>query len=209
MSRHLGDQVSAYVDRRLAGSALVAWDRHVLVCAQCRYAVDQERGLLSSLRSAPVPGVSDNLQALLLGMGNAPANARFIAVVGSMPGPGPRSGPPRVPAAPFAVQGMRLPTMAPGDPPRHRSARRAALVAGLAAGASAAAAWTVGLAPVATSAAPAGAPTPARVGSANGSGAAYSGMLSFPVSQVVVTSHRTASGATQTSTLSTTETPSR
>ena len=129
MSRHLGDQVSAYVDRRLPGSALSAWDRHVVVCAHCRYAVDQERSLLASLRTAPAPCVSDSLQALLLGMG-------------------------------------------------------AALVAGLAAGASAAAAWTVGLAPVAVSAAPAGAPIPARVGSSSGLGAAYSGMLSFPVSQV-------------------------
>lgn len=69
MSRHLGDQLSAYVDRRLPGSALLAWDRHVLVCTQCRYAVDQERGLLASLRSAPEPCVSESLQALLMGMG--------------------------------------------------------------------------------------------------------------------------------------------
>ena len=79
MSRHLGDQVSAYVDRRLPGSALSAWDRHVVVCAHCRYAVDQERSLLASLRTAPAPCVSDSLQALLLGMGNASPNARFIA----------------------------------------------------------------------------------------------------------------------------------
>ena len=45
---------------------LLAWDRHVLVCTQCRYAVDQERGLLASLRSAPEPCVSESLQALLM-----------------------------------------------------------------------------------------------------------------------------------------------
>ncbi|HNV14332.1 MAG: hypothetical protein IPI13_11645 [Actinomycetales bacterium] len=182
MSRHLGDQVSAYVDRRLPGSALSAWDRHVVVCAHCRYAVDQERSLLASLRTAPAPCVSDSLQALLLGMGNASPNARFIAAAASTGSP--VGAQPPVPAAPFLVHGLRLPTVSPAGPPRHRSARRAALVAGLAAGASAAAAWTVGLAPAAVSAAPAGAPVPARVGTASGLGAAYSGMLSFPVSQV-------------------------
>ncbi len=159
MSRHLGDQVSAYVDRRLPGSALSAWDRHVVVCAHCRYAVDQERSLLASLRTAPAPCVSDSLQALQLGMGNASPNARFIAAAASTGSP--VGAQPPVPAAPFLVQGLRLPTVSPAGPPRHRSARRAALVAGLAAGASAAAAWTVGLAPAAVSAAPAGAPVPA------------------------------------------------
>ena len=168
MSRHLGDQVSAYVDRRLPASTLSAWDRHVVVCAHCRYAVDQERGLLASLRTAPAPCVSDSLQALLLGMGNASPNARFIAAAASTGSP--VGAQPPVPAAPFLVQGLRLPTVSPAGPPRHRSARRAALVAGLAAGA--------------VSAAPAGAPVPARVGTASGLGAAYSGMLSFPVSQV-------------------------
>lgn len=98
MSRHLGDQVSAYVDRRLPGSALSAWDRHVVVCAHCRYAVDQERSLLASLRTAPAPCVSDSLQALLLGMGNASPNARFIAAAastGSPVGAQPRSRPRR------------------------------------------------------------------------------------------------------------------
>lgn len=181
MSRHLGDQVSAYVDRRLPASALSAWDRHVVVCAHCRYAVDQERGLLASLRTAPAPCVSDSLQALLLGLGDASPNTRFIAAAASTGAPGMH---PPVPAAPFLVQGLRLPTVSPVGPPRHRSARRSALVAGLAAGASAAAAWTVGLAPVAASGVPAGAPVPARVGTSSGLGAAYSGMLSFPASQV-------------------------
>lgn len=183
MSRHLGDQLSAYVDRRLPAAALLAWDRHVVVCAHCRYAVDQERGVLASLRSAPDPCVSESLQALLLGLGNnATPNARFIAAA-ALTRTLPESSPP-IPTAPFLVRGMRLPTVSPADPPRHRSARRAALAAGLAAGASAAAAWTVGLSPVAAGSGPVVPAVPARVGVANGLGAAYSGMLSFPVSQV-------------------------
>ncbi len=214
MSRHLGDQLSAYVDRRLPGSALLAWDRHVLVCTQCRYAVDQERGLLASLRSAPEPCVSESLQALLMGMGGTSANARFIAAAaatGAMP-----ESTPSIPAAPYLVRGMRLPTVSPAGPPRHRSARRAALVAGLAAGASAAAAWTVGLAPVSASGSPIGPPAPVRVGAPNGLGAAYSGMLSFPVSQVGLTTGRstvstpsTTTSTTTSTTMQSTETPGR
>jgi len=202
MSRHLGDHVSAYVDRRLPGSALAAWDRHVLVCAHCRYAVDQERGLLASLRSAPAPGVSESLQALLLGLGDAPAHVRIVAAAGMTSAPG---APPPVPTAPFQLPGLRLPTVPPTAPPRHRSARRAALVAGLAAGASAAAAWTVGFAPAMTAVGPAGTPAQARVGAAAGLGAAYSGMLSIPVSQVGLSTTR----PTGAPTIRTTETPGR
>ena len=201
MSRHLGDLVSAYVDRRLPGPALAAWDRHVVVCAHCRYAVDQERVLLASLRNAPAPGVSESLHALLLGLGDAPANARFVAAAGLTGGP---SGPPPVPTAPFQIPSLRLPTVPPAAPPRHRSARRSALIAGLAAGASAAAAWTVGFTPAATATGPSLTPAQARVGAPNGLSAAYSGMLSFPVSQVARST--TPAGAQTTST---TETPGR
>ncbi len=185
MSRHLGDVVSAYVDRRLSPAALASWDRHVVVCAHCRYAVDQERGLLASLRSAAAPTASESLHAVLLGLCVASPHERFLAAAGSPttrdPAPGP--GVPSIPTAPLAISALRLPTVCPADPPRHRSARRAALLAGLAAGASAATAWTVGLAPVAASASP-GSPAPTRWGAVSGAGAAYSGMLSFPVSQV-------------------------
>lgn len=209
MSRHLDDHVSAYVDRRLPGSTLLAWDRHVLVCAQCRYAVDQERGLLASLRSAPAPGVSDSLQALLLSMGSASPSARFIAAAASSPE---SAAVPSVPTAPFLVQGIRLPTVLPTDPPRHRSARRAALVAGLAAGASAAAAWTVGLAPSMASPAQFGAPAPARVGAPSGLGAAYSGVLTFPVNQIGLATTRPTGSTnppTRVTTMSTTQTSGR
>ena len=57
MTRHLGDQVSAYVDRRLDPRSLLAFDRHVTVCIGCRYAVDEERVLLVSLRADPQQGV--------------------------------------------------------------------------------------------------------------------------------------------------------
>jgi hypothetical protein len=133
MSRHLGAQVSAYVDRRMHPAALLAFDRHVLVCPGCRYAVDQERRLLGSLRSAPGPGVSSGLHSMLLGL----AESVVAEDIGRS-----ASGP-ALPVAPDAVRAMRLPTIPPTAPAQHRSVRRAAFLAGFAAGASAAAAWSL------------------------------------------------------------------
>ncbi|MBK8468759.1 MAG: zf-HC2 domain-containing protein [Candidatus Phosphoribacter sp.] len=200
MSRHLGEQVSAYVDRRLPSTLLAVMDRHVVVCAHCRHAVDQERALLSFLRSAPSPGVSDSLHASLMRLASAasdptehgssfvprtrpPLDSNGLGAPGSQGAPGSHGAQrvqdtgvvPTVPLAPSAVRGLRLPTVAPTAPALHRSARRAALLAGLAAGASAAAAWGVGVVP-ATSAAVSPAvqvSVPSRLASSQ------SGMLSY------------------------------
>ena len=160
MTRHLGLQVSAYVDRGLDATALRAFDQHLVVCLVCRHAADEERRLLDSLRSGPTPGFSADLQSMLLALaGPGPG-----AGPGSNPQPGstplssaPSSGgpsflsrssisPPPIPRAPASVRQLRVPTVPPASPALHRSPRRAALVAGLAAGASAAAA--IGLAVV-------------------------------------------------------------
>ncbi|MEP6799894.1 MAG: hypothetical protein ABI890_17180 [Lapillicoccus sp.] len=133
MSRHLGLQVSAYADRRLDAHTLRDFDRHVVACQVCRHAADQERRLLASLRHGAMPGLSEGLQSMLLGLAALPP----------------------VPEAPrpLVVRPITrpLPTVAPTSPPLHRSPRRAAMLAGFAASASAAAA--IGLA--------AAAPTPA------------------------------------------------
>ncbi len=123
--RHLGMQVSAYVDRTLDAQELRALDRHLVACQVCRYAADQERRLLTSLRRDPTPCLSEGLQTMLLGLASPAASA------------------PPVPEAPASVRAMRLPTIAPAAPALHRSPVRAAMMAGLAAGATAAAAWSL------------------------------------------------------------------
>ena len=153
MSAHLSDELSGYVDRRLPAPRLLAWDRHVAVCPQCRYAVSEERRLLTSLREGPVPAASASLHALLL---------QVAASSGGEPhrlgdGGSDESGRvPGIPRAPWSTLGggskaadprdasFRLPTVPPRAPAHHRSLRRTAVVVGLVAGASAAAAWTLG-----------------------------------------------------------------
>ncbi|WP_295695662.1 hypothetical protein [Lapillicoccus sp.] len=129
MSRHLGLQVSAYVDRRLDAPVLRAFDQHLVACQVCCYAADQERRLLASLRHGATPGLSDGLQSMLLGLG-------------SPGGCGAAQSAPR----PLVVRPVTrpVPTVAPAAPALHRSPRRAAMFAGFAASASAAAA--IGLA---------------------------------------------------------------
>ena len=156
MNRHLGMQVSAYVDRRLDARVLHAFDQHVAVCLVCRYAADEERRLLTSLRSGPTPGFSSDLQTMLLAMAQSPAPAATPteplveddapASTGWLRGRGRSTGVPPIPRAPESVRQLRVPTVAPAAPALHRSPRRAAAIAGLAAGASAAAA--IGLAVV-------------------------------------------------------------
>ena len=160
MTRHLGLQVSAYVDRRLDARQLHAFDQHLAVCLVCQHAADEERRLLTSLRSGPTPGFSADLQTMLLAMAQ-PAPAAPTAAVSAVPDESfaaaavptgwlrsrsRPSGPPPIPRAPESVRQMRVRTIAPASPALHRSPRRAAAIAGLAAGASAAAA--IGLAVV-------------------------------------------------------------
>ena len=120
-ARHVGAMLSAYADRSLPAATLLACDRHVAICPGCRDAVDAERRLLSSLRTAATPELSSRLELALLDL-----------AVHTMP-----SSPARRPS-PLAVVGRSAPAM-------HRSPVRAAVLASLAAGASAAAAWSVGV----------------------------------------------------------------
>jgi hypothetical protein len=152
-------QVSAYVDRRLDARVLHAFDQHLAVCLVCQHAADEERRLLTSLRSGATPGVSADLQSMLLAMaqpaeaGSAPRSpSRGGEPVATPVSSGWMRGRPRpteippIPRAPESVRQLRVPTVAPAAPALHRSPRRAAAIAGLAAGASAAAA--IGLAVV-------------------------------------------------------------
>lgn len=120
-SRHIDAMLSAYADRSLPAGTLLACDRHVAICPGCREAVDAERRLLSSLRTAATPRLSSRLESALLDLAVCPA-----------------PGAPRLRPLPLAVVGRSAPAM-------HRSPVRAAMLASLAAGASAAAAWSVGV----------------------------------------------------------------
>lgn len=135
MTRHLGEQLSAYVDRRLDPAVLVAFDRHVTVCIGCRYAVDQERILLASLRTAAEPGPPVGLHQLLLELDECAAPARRPA---------------------------RVATLAPSAPAQHVSPRRATMFAGLAAGTCAVAAWCLASVVAPVGAAPSFPPTQQR-----------------------------------------------
>ena len=123
-TRHVDAALKAYVDRTLPDATLLAHDRHVSICPSCRGAADDERRLLSSLRTAATPDPPRRLESALLGLA--------IHAV-------PVSPPPRL-----VVVGRAAPAM-------HRSPMRAAMLASLAAGASAAAAWSVGVGGVAPS----------------------------------------------------------
>ena len=130
-SRHVDAMLSAYADRSLPAATLLAYDQHVAICPRCRNAVDAERRLLSSLRTAATPELSSRLELALLDLG--------VCAVAAVPTRRP---------SPLAVVGRSAPAM-------HRSPVRAAMLASLAAGASAAAAWSVGV-----SAVPSRAPLP-------------------------------------------------
>ena len=128
-SRHVDAMLSAYADRRLPAATLLVCDQHVAICPGCRDAVDAERRLLSSLRTAGTPELPSRLESAL----------RDLAI----------SAVPTVPtsrAVPLAVVSRSAPAL-------HRSPVRAALLASLAAGASAAAAWSVGVSGVGPAAA--------------------------------------------------------
>jgi hypothetical protein len=126
---HLGDLVCAYVERTLPAELLRRLDRHLVTCGVCGAAVDAERRLLISLRSARTPGVPTSLTMAL----------RELAVSGAAPVPAPALV--RTSHGPAYRTAVSLPLVAAGAPALHRSLARAAMLAGLAAGASAAAAW--------------------------------------------------------------------
>jgi anti-sigma factor RsiW len=122
--------LSAYSDRTLPAATLLACDQHVAICPGCRAAVDAERRLLTSLRTAVTPGPSSRLESMLLG----------LAVEAACPAPT------RVPAS------LRVVPRAAA--PMHHSPVRAMMLASFAAGASAAAAWSLGVSGVGAPGAP-------------------------------------------------------
>ncbi len=128
-TRHVEGVLNAYVDRTLPAATLLAHDQHVSICPACRGAVDDERRLLSSLRTAATPDPPRRLESALLGLA-----IHAVPVV------------PVSPPSRLVVVGRAAPAM-------HRSPMRAAMLASLAAGASAAAAWSVGVGGVAPAAA--------------------------------------------------------
>ena len=159
-SRHVDAMLSAYADRSLPAATLLACDQHVAICPGCREAVDGERRLLSSLRTAATPELPSRLESAVLGLAVYPV--------------------PTVPTrrlSPLVVVGRSAPAM-------HRSPVRAALLASLAAGAAAAAAWSVGVSgvgPAGASQSPVRLPSPAAVASSssgNGSSGQAASFLS-------------------------------
>lgn len=98
---HLGEALHDYVDGLLDDAEELRVERHLLVCAMCRCAAEQERALVASLRSfQPDPHRHQDLVAGLLGMAAAAPP------------------PPPAPA-------RRQPTMVTWDaPPQYHSARR-------------------------------------------------------------------------------------
>jgi hypothetical protein len=116
------------------------YDRHLVCCAMCRAAADQERRIVASLRADT--GVPMSLRSSLIGLASAPP-----------PEPPAPSGP-RIPLPPISLRMPSapsydpVPTVSPGAPALHRSPMRAAVVASIAAGASVAAAWGLAVSPV-------------------------------------------------------------
>ena len=124
---HLEGMLSLYADRSLPAATLLACDRHVLICPGCLAAVEAERRLLASLRTAATPGLSSRLESSLLDL--AGHSAGPLTTGGSVRGPSP---------SPLSLMGQSAPAM-------YRSPLRAAVLAGLVAGASAATAWSLGV----------------------------------------------------------------
>lgn len=158
MTRHLGADVRAYVERTMSPPHLAALDRHLVACGVCRYAAEQERRLVASLRHGSTPLASADLQLMLMSLASGPSPLR------ADPTHTDGGGAPAVPVAPLAARQRRLATVAASAPPLHRSPRRAAAFAGLAAGASAAAVFGLSVGAPATANGGSGpAPASARV----------------------------------------------
>jgi hypothetical protein len=162
--RCLGPELTAYVDRALCPGELHAWDLHLVACAGCRQAVEEERRVLASLRGAVEPAVPGDLRAMLLSMAAAAGAERagaeragFADLTAETHLPGatsPHGGDaaaahrglaglaPALEPRPLRIPPPPLPVVDTCAPAQHRSAMRATVFAGLAAGASAAAAWS-------------------------------------------------------------------
>ena len=151
MTPHLKGHVRAYVDRALPPPLLHVYDKHLVCCAVCRAAADQERRIVASLRADT--GVPMSLRTSLIGLASMPPAD-----------PPPTSNGPRIPLPPLgfrmpsAPSYEPVPTVRPTAPALHRSPMRAAVVASLAAGASVAAAWGLTVSPI-----PGGRVSPVRV----------------------------------------------
>lgn len=138
--RCLGPELTAYVDRALCPGELHAWDLHLVACASCRQAVEEERRVLASLRGAVGPALPGDLRAMLMSMAAGPVAPDPLAGGSSAAERHPErcAAEPR----PLRIPPPPLPVVDACAPAQHRSAMRATVFAGLAAGASAAAAWS-------------------------------------------------------------------
>lgn len=208
MTPHLRNHVRAYVDRALPPALLHLYDRHLVCCAMCRAAADQERRIVASLRAET--GIPHSLRSSLMGLVADPALA-------AAPVPAPRGVsfapriplPPRALRMPSAASHEPVPTVAPTAPALHRSPMRAAVVASIAAGASVAAAWGLAISPLPGGARPATAGVPSGVASF---GAVNPAMAGFPSTRLAPGSGtnassrgNSASGAVGTGSVRTTE----
>ncbi|MEO7753674.1 MAG: hypothetical protein ABIS35_09700 [Terracoccus sp.] len=169
MTPHLRGNVRAYVDRGLPPALLHLYDRHVVCCAMCRSAADQERRIIASLRTDT--GVPTSLMSSLMGLGAAPSGPPAPGGPSAHPVP-PVPRPPTGFGMPSASFRDPVPTVRPSSPPLHRSPMRAAVLASIAAGASVAAAWGLAVAPLPTVGRPASARVPAGVASFGSAGLA-------------------------------------
>lgn len=150
MTPHLRGHVRAYVDRALPPALLHVYDRHLVCCAMCRAAADQERRIVASLRSDTfVPG---SLRSSLMGLAQSPppqpADAGPRIPLGPLAPLAARAAGERSTGEPAAIRREPVPTVLPTAPAMHRSPMRAAVVASLAAGASVAAAWGLAVTPL-------------------------------------------------------------
>ncbi|MEO3938259.1 zf-HC2 domain-containing protein [Dermatophilaceae bacterium Soc4.6] len=183
MTRHVGAQLSAYVDGCLGADAQREIDRHLVACQVCRHAVDQERKLLLSLRFGATPRLSEGLQASLLSL----ASGLELTPLAVSP----------------ASRTAQVPTVSPRRPGLHRSPRRAAGLAGFAATASAAAA--IGLAVAGPAVTPLRTPPARPAGSVSGAvSVSLVGQASAPApAPATVVADASLLGATQLSSAST------
>ncbi len=175
MTPHLRGQVRAYVDRSLPPAALHLYDRHLVCCALCQAAADQERRIVASLRSDT--SVPLSLRSSLIGLASSPPPMEAPSQ-------------PTVPRIPLPPMSLRMPsgpshdpvpTVRPTAPPQHRSPMRAAVVASIAAGASVAAAWGLAVSPLPSGRTPARVPV-ASFGDAGFGISSFSGATAFQVS---------------------------
>ncbi len=132
----LGGELTEYAAGRLPEPRRRAWDRHLVACASCARAVEDERRL-QALLVHDTPSMPTTLRGALLAL--------------SMPTAVAAPAPPR----PAGTDLAPLATLAPTAPPVHRSVLRSALVAAGAASLTAAAAWSL-----AAGTDPAGPPAP-------------------------------------------------